>query len=177
MFALALVALFVGDVPRLATTQRLFSLRQVADTSTVFAIALHTRLLYKWGVFAKKDGSRRKTPDPQICASGTRPANLRVWKTLLTDNDRYCRMTNGFTIIRAMTNSEAFWSGFWSVWDFSRPFSVRPEFRSREEMWIEYKKLRDELGLNKSVWESVGEHLYKAMGQDIANYERKQQPQ
>jgi hypothetical protein len=34
--------------------------------------------------------------------------------------------------------------------------------------------LREQLGLNKSVWDSVGEHLYKAMGADIDNHERRQ---
>jgi hypothetical protein len=75
-----------------------------------------------------------------------------------------------------MTNFQAFCRGFWSAWDFSRPASERLEFRSQEEMRIDYERLREELGLNKSVWESVGEHLYKAMGQDIDSHERKLQP-
>ena len=74
-----------------------------------------------------------------------------------------------------MTNFQAFCRGFWSAWDFSRPFSERPVFHASEKMWIDYEKLREELGLNKSVWESVGEHLYKAIGQDIDHYERQQQ--
>jgi len=75
-----------------------------------------------------------------------------------------------------MTNFQAFCRGFWSAWDFSRPFSERPMFRSPQTIRSDHEKLREELGLNKSVWESVGEHLYKAMGQDIEHYERRQQP-
>ena len=74
-----------------------------------------------------------------------------------------------------MTKLQAFSRGFWSAWDFTRPFSERPAFRSQEEEQIDYEELREELGLNKSVWESVGGYLYKAMGQDIDHYERRQQ--
>ena len=73
-----------------------------------------------------------------------------------------------------MTKFEVFCRGFWSAWDFTRPFSEPAGIYSREERLANYKRLREELGLNKSVWESVGEHLYKAMGQDIDNYERQQ---
>ena len=76
----------------------------------------------------------------------------------------------------AMTNFQAFCRGFWSAWDFSRPFTERPKFRSQEEMRREHEELREELGLNKSVWESVGEHLYKAMGQDVDSHDRRLQP-
>ena len=72
-----------------------------------------------------------------------------------------------------MTNSESFWKGFWSVWDFSRPFSERAELRTREEMDAEYAQLREKLGLNESVWDSVGGYIRKAMIEDIENYERK----
>ena len=62
-----------------------------------------------------------------------------------------------------MTNSQAFWKGFWSVWDFSRPFSERPEIRSREEMRTEFEQLRENLGLNEGVWDSVGKYMTNAM--------------
>ena len=61
-----------------------------------------------------------------------------------------------------MTKSQAFWMGFWSVWDFSRPFSERSEILA-QEMRVDYEKLREELGLNESVWESVGKYLSNAM--------------
>ena len=52
-----------------------------------------------------------------------------------------------------MTNSQAFWKGFWSVWDFTRPFSEKAEFRTCSH---DTTQMREELGLNESVWESVG---------------------
>ena len=73
-----------------------------------------------------------------------------------------------------MTNFQAFCRGFASAWDFTRPFSERPGFRSQERKRVDREQLREKLGLNKSVWESVGEHLYKAMGKDIDSHERKQ---
>jgi hypothetical protein len=73
-----------------------------------------------------------------------------------------------------MTKFQAFCDGFWSAWDFTRPFDERPEFCSRKEFKFDYEQMREKLGLNKSVWESVGEHLYKAMGEDIDNHVRKQ---
>jgi len=62
-----------------------------------------------------------------------------------------------------MTNFEAFCNGFWSAWDFTRPFSEKAVFRTREEMDAECVQLWEKLGLNESVWDSVGGHLYKAM--------------
>ena len=67
-----------------------------------------------------------------------------------------------FVKMGGMTKSKAFWMGFWSVWDFSRPFSERSEILA-QEMRIDYEKLREELGLNESVWESVGKYLSNAM--------------
>ena len=64
-----------------------------------------------------------------------------------------------------MNKSEAFWKGFWSVFDFSRPFTERPEIRSREEMQAEYAQLRKRLRLGENVWDRVGENLRKAMSQ------------
>ena len=72
-----------------------------------------------------------------------------------------------------MTKFQAFCKGLGAAWDFSRPFSEYPAFRSQEEMRIDREKLREKLGLNKSVWESVGDYLYQAIGQDIDNYERR----
>ena len=62
-----------------------------------------------------------------------------------------------------MTKSQAFWGGFFSVWDFSRPFSERPEFRAQEAMRVDYEQLREEFGLNESVWGTVGKYLSNAM--------------
>ena len=64
-----------------------------------------------------------------------------------------------------MTKFQAFWGGFCSVWDFSRPFSERPEIRSREEMQADYEQLRERLRLRENVWIRVGESLGKAMTQ------------
>ena len=50
--------------------------------------------------------------------------------------------------------------GFCSVWDFSRPFSEKVDFHSCH---TDIEKLREELGLNESVWESVGKYLPNAM--------------
>ena len=72
-----------------------------------------------------------------------------------------------------MTNFEAFCRGFWSVWDFTRPFSEKPVLYTDEELAAKYERLREELGLNESVWDSVGGYLRKAMLEDIENYERK----
>jgi ABC-type dipeptide/oligopeptide/nickel transport system permease component len=73
-----------------------------------------------------------------------------------------------------MTSFQAFCRGFCSAWDFTRPFSEYPEFHSQEEVRIDREQLREKLGLNKSVWQSVGDYLYKAMGDDINNHARKQ---
>ena len=64
----------------------------------------------------------------------------------------------------AMSNSQAFWGGFWSVWDFSRPFTEKPTFHPNGEPF-DYKKLREELGFNENVWDRVGKNLRKAMSQ------------
>ena len=42
-----------------------------------------------------------------------------------------------------------------------------------EELAAKYERLREELGLNESAWDSVGGYLRKAMLEDIENYERK----
>ena len=68
-----------------------------------------------------------------------------------------------FIFRRKMTKSQAFWSGFWSAWDFSRPFSERLEIRAHEAMRVDYEQLREEFGLNESVWDSVGKYLSNAM--------------
>ena len=73
-----------------------------------------------------------------------------------------------------MTKFQAFCKGFLSVLDVTRSFSERAEFRSREELKMEYEQMREKLGLNRGVWETVGGHLYKAMGEDIDNYGRRQ---
>ena len=59
-----------------------------------------------------------------------------------------------------MTKSQAFWIGFWSVWDFSRPFSEKVDFRSCH---TDIDKLREQVGLNEGVWDSVGKYLSNAM--------------
>ena len=64
-----------------------------------------------------------------------------------------------------MTKSQAFWKGFCSVLDFSRPFSEKAEIRSREEMKAEYEQLRKKLRLGENPWIRVGENLRKAMSQ------------
>ena len=65
-----------------------------------------------------------------------------------------------------MNKSQAFWRGFWSVWDFSRPFSEKAEIRTREEMDADYAQLREKLGLNeRNPWKKVGDTLRKAMAQ------------
>ena len=46
---------------------------------------------------------------------------------------------------------------------FTRPFSERPEFRAQEEMRVDYEQLREELGLNEGVWDSVGKYLSNAI--------------
>ena len=78
-----------------------------------------------------------------------------------------------------MTNFQAFCRGFASAWDFTRPFSEKTSFcmqsRTLEEIETKYEKRREELGLNKSVWEEVGDYICKAMGEDIKNYERRLQ--
>ena len=80
-----------------------------------------------------------------------------------------------------MTNFEAFCNGFWSAWDFTRPFNERPTSRTqshtREEIKAKYERMREELELNKSAWEEVGEYIYKAMIEDIKNNERRLQSQ
>jgi hypothetical protein len=85
-----------------------------------------------------------------------------------------CSMGSGQSDVFAgtMTNFQAFCEGFWSAWDFTRPFSEKPKLRSRKEVeLIDYEEFREELDLNKNVWESVGDHfgavggyLNKAMG-------------
>jgi hypothetical protein len=72
-----------------------------------------------------------------------------------------------------MNKHQMFWKGFWSVFEI-RPFSEKAGIRTREEMDTEYAQLREKLGLNESVWDSVGGYIRKAMLEDIENYERKQ---
>ena len=84
-----------------------------------------------------------------------------------------------------MTNFQAFCNGFWSAWDFTRPFSEKASafpgearVRTPEEIKAKYERLREELGLNKSAWEEVGDHMYKAIStfeNEINNDDPKQQ--
>jgi len=64
-----------------------------------------------------------------------------------------------------MAKYQAFFRGFGSAWDFTRPFSEKPRMRRRNKEldmpWVQ------ELGLNVGYWEEVGNYLYKA----IENYE------
>ena len=62
-----------------------------------------------------------------------------------------------------MTKSEAFWSGFWSSWDIYRPFTEKATFSAQEAMRVDYEQLREDFGLNESVWDSVGKYLSNAM--------------
>ena len=55
-----------------------------------------------------------------------------------------------------MTNFAAFCEGFWSAWDFTRPFSERCEFRPQEEMRVDHEQLQKRLRLNENVWDSIG---------------------
>jgi ABC-type dipeptide/oligopeptide/nickel transport system permease component len=59
-----------------------------------------------------------------------------------------------------MTNFQAFYSGFLSAWDFSRPFSEKVNFHS---YYTDIEKLREQVGLNEGVWDSVGKYLSNAM--------------
>jgi hypothetical protein len=60
-----------------------------------------------------------------------------------------------------MTNFQAFCEGFWSAWDFTRPFSEKPKMRRRvEKLEVQWE---EGLDLNKSVWDSVGGYFNKAM--------------
>ena len=60
-----------------------------------------------------------------------------------------------------MTKYQAFCSGFWSVWDFTRPFSEKPRMRRRSKKFdVQWAQ---ELGLNTGYWEEVGNYLYKAI--------------
>ena len=62
---------------------------------------------------------------------------------------------------KTMRRYRAFSRGFWSAWDFTRPFSEKPRMRRRNEdtdmQWVQ------ELGLNVGYWEEVGNYLYKAI--------------
>jgi len=56
-----------------------------------------------------------------------------------------------------MTNYQAFCSGFWSAWDFTRPFSECPRIRYRgDEFDAQWSQ---ELDANKSALESVGDYF------------------
>jgi hypothetical protein len=69
-------------------------------------------------------------------------------------------VTSFFTI--TMTKFQAFCRGFWSAWDFTRPFSEKPTpYQPGEEFDI--RKAREALGLNVGCWEAVGNHLYKVI--------------
>jgi len=59
-----------------------------------------------------------------------------------------------------MANFQAFCSGFFSAWDFSRPFSEKVDFRTH---YTDIEKLRDQVGLNEGVWDSVGKYLSNVM--------------
>jgi hypothetical protein len=60
-----------------------------------------------------------------------------------------------------MTKFQAFYTGFWSAWDFTRPFSERPILHVRNEMLD--MQLEQELGLNVGYWEEAGNYLREAM--------------
>ena len=59
-----------------------------------------------------------------------------------------------------MTKLQAFWSGFCSAWDFSRPLSEKIDFYHYR---TDIEKLREQVGLNEGVWDSVGKYLSNAM--------------
>jgi hypothetical protein len=63
-----------------------------------------------------------------------------------------------------MTNFQAFCSGFWSAWDFSRPFSEKAVFHPNGKPF-DRKQLREKLGFNENVWDRVGKNIRKAMSQ------------
>ena len=65
-----------------------------------------------------------------------------------------------------MTNFEAFCEGFWSAWDFTRPFSEKPRLRSQMEDFDEQWEYDPSVSVG--IWETVGNYLYKA----IDNYQR-----
>ena len=82
-----------------------------------------------------------------------------------------------------MTNWQAFWGGFWSFFEI-RPFGEKPSFHiGGEEERFDVKQMREELGLNKNVWERIGRHfdrvggyLHNAMGkldEEIEKNDRK----
>ena len=66
-----------------------------------------------------------------------------------------------FIFRRKMTKWEAFWGGFWSVWEI-RSFGEKPTFRPCEP--FDYQKVREELGYNKPVWERIGRHFDRVGG-------------
>ena len=82
-----------------------------------------------------------------------------------------------------MTNFQAFCRGFWSVFDFTRPFSEKPEFRT---CYTDVEKLQEQVSLNESVWDTVGGYfgtvggyLNNAMqqiGEEIDNNDRSTHP-
>ena len=68
-----------------------------------------------------------------------------------------------------MTNFQAFCKGFWSVWDFGRPFSQPPElFPFDEDIDVirpaEGRRC-ERFGQNRGPWEKVGNYLREAMSQ------------
>ena len=73
-------------------------------------------------------------------------------------------MWGGVTFIfrRKMTKWEAFWGGFWSVFEI-RPFGEMPTFRVGGEPF-DYKKFREERGYNKPAWERIGRHFDRVGG-------------
>jgi len=74
--------------------------------------------------------------------------------------------------VKAMTRYQAFSRGFWSAWDFTRPFAEKPRLRRRNrelDMLTEFDmQWVKELGLNVGYWEEVGNYLTKA----IENHQR-----
>jgi len=62
-----------------------------------------------------------------------------------------------------MTKSQAFWGGFWSVFEI-RPFTEKPTFHPNGKPF-DYQAERKRLGLDVNCWDRVGTTLRKAMSQ------------
>jgi hypothetical protein len=68
----------------------------------------------------------------------------------------------------AMTKFQAFCRGFWSVCDPTIPFTQRQSMFLPNEKF-DIRRERERLGLDIGYWQTVGNHLYKAM----SDYENK----
>jgi hypothetical protein len=74
------------------------------------------------------------------------------------------RRSSPFSIV--MTKFQAFCDGFWSAWDFTRPFSEKPRLRSLDEpLDFQWEQESEE---KVSYWDVVGGYVSKA----VSDYEK-----